>query len=229
MDINCQLFLAIDTAFDEGRVVIFDQNGDIKSEQALVGKMSHGTQICGAIEHSLLAIKNQPLKAVMVGLGPGSFVGLRIALATALGYSFGRGLPLMGFCSHRALAYSSSGMGDLAVMTKASGNLVYLTKFKRELNTLIKINQTIVIDKNEALDKHLDGFLILSDLELGNETIFSQGPSAAAMVRACLDKIAINGVVDESSFIKPNYIKGPNISVPKNSPIVGHLLGEHDR
>jgi tRNA threonylcarbamoyl adenosine modification protein YeaZ len=207
MDINYQLFLALDTAFDQGRVIIFDQNGDIKSEQVLVGKMSHGAQICGAIEQSLLAINNQPLSAVMVGLGPGSFVGLRIALATALGYSFARTLPLMGFCSHRALAYS-----HLA----SNKNLAIVTKFAQESGFLKEIEPSTVIDKNDISFQLSSDFLIISDL--------NSNLSATGMAQACLDKITISNIVDESISIKPNYIKNPNVSLPKNSPIVGHLL-----
>ncbi len=217
MDINYQLFLALDTAFDQGRVIIFDQNGDIKSEQVLVGKMSHGAQICGAIEQSLLAINNQPLSAVMVGLGPGSFVGLRIALATALGYSFARTLPLMGFCSHRALAYSHMASNtNLAIVAKASGDLVYLTKFAQESGLLKEIEPSTVIDKNDISFQLSSDFLIISDL--------NSNLSATGMAQACLDKITISNIVDESISIKPNYIKNPNVSLPKNSPIVGHLL-----
>ncbi|OPZ20364.1 MAG: tRNA threonylcarbamoyladenosine biosynthesis protein TsaB [bacterium ADurb.BinA186] len=230
MIIHQETFLAFDTAFEQGRVVIFSRDGTILSECALDDKMSHSTSLCGAIERCLQAAP--PLCAVMVGLGPGSFIGLRIALATALGYSFGRSLPLMGFSSHLALAHSTTEHQKLAVVTKASGNLVYTSTFLRNKLHIKPLTECAVLDKNETL-AHLDhsfksgrtksDYLIISDVDLGGRALNVRGPTAEGVVDACLEKIAL-GIIDESTHIKPDYRKGPNVSIPKNSPICGQLL-----
>lgn len=236
MTLHQEIILAIDTAFEQGRVVVFSRDGTILSDCSLDDKMSHSISLCGVIENCLTSLGKPPLHAVMVGLGPGSFVGLRIALATALGYSFGRSLPLIGFSSHQALAYTSIEHRKLAVITKASGNLVYISTFRRDKLHIKTLTESTVLDKNEIL-KYLEqsfagtkiepestaDFFIISDVDSETQAFKVRGPTAEGIVFACLEKIAL-GMIDESADIKPNYVKGPNVSFPKKSPICGQLL-----
>src|SRR5438128_1697429 len=48
------------------------------------------------------------LKGMKVGLGPGSFTGLRIGIATAKGLCYAGGIPLTGASSLAALALEAS-------------------------------------------------------------------------------------------------------------------------
>ncbi len=212
------LFLALDTSFEDGVVLIFDDSGTIKASTTLCGKMSHGTQICDGIDGLLNSLGQPQLCGLMVGLGPGSFVGSRIALATALGYSLGKDLPLMGFCSHKALAYShAQDHKKLTLICKASGDLVYTNSYINNGSVLSETKACVVIDKKEAfLESDKDAHIISNLEEI-------KGPTALGIMKACLEKITAYGIKDESDVIKPNYIKGPSVSLPKSSPVVGHL------
>lgn len=53
------------------------------------------------------------LKAIVIGLGPGSYTGLRVGLATAKGLAFGAGVPVYGVSSLAVLA-ASCGSGLVA-------------------------------------------------------------------------------------------------------------------
>jgi len=58
------------------------------------------------------------LRAVVVGLGPGSFTGLRVGLATAKGLALGGGVPIYGTSSLAMLA-ASTGPGLVAPVIEA--------------------------------------------------------------------------------------------------------------
>ncbi len=66
----------------------------------------HSQSLLGAVEHlfSLTRVDLAQVDLLAIGLGPGSFTGLRIGLALFKGLAMGRGLPLVGVSSLWALA-----------------------------------------------------------------------------------------------------------------------------
>lgn len=218
MNIKNQAYLAIDTAYSVGIVVVFSENRLLFSK-SLDHKMSHGKEICRAIDEASKFCHEHhwSIHALMVGLGPGSFVGIRIGLATALGFAFAKGLPLMGFCSHQALAQSvDQNQPSFRLFMKASGPLGYFSSFLRE-GSILTMQEPIKV-------------LPLSDLSIKGAKIFSdipdnfdqdkaeikslRGPSPAGVMQAASLRLS-SPIIDESDFIKPNYIKPPNVSAPK--------------
>ena len=158
-------------------------------------------------------------------LGPGSFIGVRIALATGMGFCFGRSLPLMGFCSHAALAYSLPDIhfGLRAVLMKASGPWCYLSLYEMKSGRLCPRIDTQEITKEEVLKIVPKNALVISDILFTKEDLAAnerqlvrmEGPTARGIELALgPQNLFIEGgwvFKDESQVIKPNYIRAPSV------------------
>ena len=73
------------------------------------------------------------LDAIVVGLGPGPFTGLRVGIATAAALGDALDVPAHGVPSHDALARCVGPLaGDLLVVTDARRREVYLSAYGRD-------------------------------------------------------------------------------------------------
>lgn len=94
----------------------------------------HSQFLLAEIEHhrKRLGWQLQEINALVVGLGPGSFTGLRVGLATAQGLSFALSCPLYGVSSLDALAQTAPhGASLLALCTDARKQELYVRLYRR--------------------------------------------------------------------------------------------------
>lgn len=78
------------------------------------------------------------LDAIVLGNGPGSFIGLRIAASVAQGLAHGAGLNIAPISSLAAIAYSAGVDGDIVAVTgDAHMNQVYLGLYQRHSGTAV--------------------------------------------------------------------------------------------
>ncbi|MEO7126625.1 MAG: tRNA (adenosine(37)-N6)-threonylcarbamoyltransferase complex dimerization subunit type 1 TsaB [Nakamurella sp.] len=69
------------------------------------------------------------LEAVVVGIGPGPFTGLRVGMVTAAALGDALNIPVHGAPSHDAVARQSCWAGDFLVVTDARRKEVYVTAY----------------------------------------------------------------------------------------------------
>jgi tRNA threonylcarbamoyladenosine biosynthesis protein TsaB len=71
------------------------------------------------------------LDLVVCSTGPGSFTGIRIGLATALGIGHGRGIPVVGMCGLDAMARPwASHAGDVFPVIDARRGNIYTARYR---------------------------------------------------------------------------------------------------
>jgi len=68
---------------------------------------------------------------ILVGVGPGSFTGIRVAIATAHGLALGWNVPLTGFDSLALLAAGAPGEGPVAVAVNGGHGELFVRRFSR--------------------------------------------------------------------------------------------------
>ena len=112
--------LAVDTSAADASLCLCVPIQQAVSERSLAAASLPSESLVAALaallgEH---ALRPQDLKALVVSLGPGSFTGLRVGLATVKGLALGSGVPAFGVSSLAVLA-SSSGPGWVAPVLDA--------------------------------------------------------------------------------------------------------------
>jgi tRNA threonylcarbamoyladenosine biosynthesis protein TsaB len=107
--------LGFDTATEDTAVAATD--GERVLYEASLGPSAkggplHATSLLAEVERAVAAAGGwESVGRIGVGLGPGSFTGVRVGIATARGLGLGRGLPVFGVCTLDALG---RGIGEAA-------------------------------------------------------------------------------------------------------------------
>lgn len=85
------------------------------------------------------SLNTEQLDAIVLGNGPGSFIGMRIAASVAQGLAHGAGLAIVPVSSLAAIAaqvFDETDAGEVVVAQDAHMNEVYLGAFKRDATGL---------------------------------------------------------------------------------------------
>lgn len=105
--------LAIDTATAAACLALGDRAGAPVASRSWPAGRRHGETLLGEIELLLRGAATTPaeLAGIVVGIGPGTFTGLRVGLATAKTLAHDLGVPLVGIPTAHALALAASAAG----------------------------------------------------------------------------------------------------------------------
>ena len=117
--------LAIDTASSVSSVAVASE-GKLQAEVTVEAGRTHSETLLSHIEGALsfAGVERSALTGVAVSIGPGSFTGLRIGLATVKAIAYGLGIPLVGVSTLAALALAVPvpDVHTLALMDAQKGN-----------------------------------------------------------------------------------------------------------
>ena len=102
--------LGIDTSTRSGSIAVI-RAGQVLGSLQVAGRLDHSEQVLSSISYLLsrLGVTRRDLDAVAVSVGPGSFTGVRVGLASAGGLARALDIPALGLSSLEALARSVSG------------------------------------------------------------------------------------------------------------------------
>ena len=125
--------------------------------------------------------------AVAVGLGPGSFTGLRVGLAAAKAIAYARRLPLAGASSLQAIAHEQPGLVYAA--TEARKQELFVQAFR---------------------DGKPEGPVqIVMAADFAKQPLILQPPPARNVARLCLEKLRGAAYDEAVCFsLSPDYVQG---------------------
>lgn len=133
------ILLALDTSNISGSIAIM-KNKELIFSSFFNIKITHSETLMPEIDRALELCNLSPeeIDAVAVAIGPGSFTGLRIGLATAKGFSFARKIPVVPISSLQIVALNYYNCGkDILVVQDARMKEVYVALYSSQLVEII--------------------------------------------------------------------------------------------
>jgi tRNA threonylcarbamoyl adenosine modification protein YeaZ len=128
------IVLAIDTssaAVVTGLVELKPDGAQVLARRGTVNARGHTELLAPAIAACLAEAGATPpdLAAIVAGLGPGAFTGLRVGLVTAAAMAHALDIPAYGVCSLDAFAAAHADVGELLVVTDARRHEVFWARY----------------------------------------------------------------------------------------------------
>ena len=158
---NPPFILAIDTSTLVASAAITSgtlADGSVRAVFSWRGAVSHSSRLLAVIETMMAetGIGFGQLAGLAIGLGPGSFTGLRIAMATVKGLAMATGLPLYGASSLDILAAAISGERQVCAVLDARKKEIYAGRYRLVTGRPPERLGQIVAIKPEAVETLVD-------------------------------------------------------------------------
>jgi len=175
------LILNIETAVDTASVCLADGNR-ILSFMKNENKKDHSAWLHPALENIMkkTTYKLQDLSGIAVSIGPGSYTGLRIGLATAKGLCYALQKPLITINTLQVMAFAATGYSTdlICPMIDARRMEVFTGLFNKSLETVIGPKALVIDEKSFAA-------------ELAKHQILFFGTGSDKFKAVCNDKNAV--------------------------------------
>ncbi len=132
------MLLALDTSAERGSIALFDGERLI-GESWLDADERHAASLLVCLDRLLVECKRAlaEVDRIALSIGPGSFTGLRIGLATALGLAFGTERLLVPVPTLAALATQANPGGPVAPVLDARRGEIYAGLYRADGRALL--------------------------------------------------------------------------------------------
>ena len=216
------MILNIETSSKNCSVSI-SSNGNLISNFDLEEERYRHSELLTYSIHDILN-KNQisikELSAVALGIGPGSFTGLRIGFSVAKGLCYPYGINLIGISSLKILANSVNNNGkNIMALINDKDKFFYLSTFDKDLRELTK-PKIQLIDRT-FLESYVnkDYIIIVNDSKSYNYIksnvnkikLIKKTISSVNMIELS-QELLIKRRFEDLAYFEPLYVKRPYVN-----------------
>lgn len=216
--------LGLDTSTLMTTCAVIDEN-TLLGEYSLSQDMSHSESLVPMVKEVMdsLKLKVEDIDLFGVSVGPGSFTGLRIGIATIKAFAHIFDKPVVGVSTLEALAWNLPYNQIIVPMIDARRERVYTGIYSWEKDNLITLMEPDVLEINQLLEMlnskyenivvNGDGSLLFKELisdRLKDKVQFStigQNASRAASICELALKKYKNNLVDDYFTLSPDYLR----------------------
>lgn len=219
--------VAIDTSTALGTVALFE-DGELVAEDARRVSNAHGESLLPMVDALFTRVGWRPRDVGRwgVGVGPGSFTGVRIAVATAKGIAIATGAELVGVTALDAVAFgiaAEEGEAVASVLDAMKGELflqvrvgnalaippehVAIASAAARLASVGCARMIVAGESGDGIDASILPFEIVRRREPPNDL-----PRAVSV-----GLLAIRRRPDDADAVEPLYVRAPDITRPSSS------------
>ena len=218
------LILAFETSAKAASVAL-TENGRLLGESYQNTGLTHSQTLMVMAEDLLKQCGKtvSDLTAVAVAEGPGSFTGVRIGVAAAKGFAWGREIPCYGISTLEAMAVSLGAWeGHICACMDARRNQVYNALFRVNGGTVERLtdDRAIALADLKTELEHLEGpiFLVGDGATLTHKTLSPEISGLvlppehrlhqrAVGVALLAEKQQAAGDAGDANALSPNYLR----------------------
>lgn len=143
--------VALETSARPASVAV--RSGERSLELALELGRAHASDLLPAVDRMVRELEGSPreIALVLVGTGPGSYTGLRVGIATALGLVRGCGAVIRGVPSGETLCFGELKPGEQAsVLLDARAGEIYFAHYRRLAGDVEVLRDPCVLRPDEV-------------------------------------------------------------------------------
>lgn len=184
-------------------------------EAALESARAHQSDLMPAVDALVRELGATPsdLSAVLVGTGPGSYTGLRVTIATALGLARAAGARVLGVPSGEIACRGECADGEeLALLLDARSGELYFGRYKRVGDEVEPVTELRVVKPEQIGELNLAGAHVITDAPtlLDVETLarvrVDAVPRASALLDLGCDRLE-RGFSTDPARLEPLYLR----------------------
>ena len=229
--------LSIDTSTDLCNVGLI-RDTQILAEYRADFKRAHAEKLISAIQFVLDGnhLELNDVDGIAISIGPGSFTGLRIGLATAKGFCFANGTKLVGINTLDSLAENAIlWKGTICTLIHAQAEEFYMCLYESDTMTLTRLDDYKIVVIKDLVELMTSEILFISPhskriidyLEDRRFDIprFARSElnmmSGLTMARLGLERLK-RGEQDDPELLQPFYLKDFKAKKKGEHKIVQH-------
>ena len=217
------VILNIETSSKNCSVCLSSKGNLVTSFDLEVEAYRHSELLTSSIQN-ILSQNNldvSGLSAVSVGIGPGSFTGLRIGLSVAKGLCYPHNINLIGISSLKIIANSVINENkNIISLIKDKGQHYYISKYSNDLREVVEPKIKLIdrdyifniLDDDSVIVVNTDeSNKFISDLVNEEIQVFKRTISSIDMI-SLSHKSLEEKKFEDIAYIEPMYVKKPYVN-----------------
>ena len=198
--------LAIDTSSTRGSVALL-RGGALLLDESFSADRTHSATLFTVLERVRQLAEPD---TIAVGLGPGSFAGIRIAISAAIGFQIALGCKLVGLPSMAALDTAET---HFCAVGDARRETFYFTRV--EDGRCVDGPRLVTAEELRALDVQFASVPFFTPVELPE---LPRAVVALPLARRLAELAAAGTSIVAEDALEPLYLREVHITWPKSAP-----------